>query len=139
MSGVNRMENVVNLLGVEFKEEFNVIDGCEVYLGYNPHHFTRYGLIDKDGDDANHILPKLIRGDYTIEKMPFTPKDGEEYYTYYFSGNDSPLNGRILTNQWEGSPIDKMNKLLGIVFRTVKEAKAYLPTFKRRLEGEEVD
>ena len=68
----------------------------------------------------------------------FTPKDGEEYFTYYFSCNYSPFNGRILTNRWEGSPSDKMNKLLGIVFRTKKEAKDYLPTFIRRLEGEEV-
>ena len=69
MSGVNRMGDIVKLLGVKFKEDFNVIDG-EVYLEHNPYYFTRYGLIDKDGDNANHILPKLIRGDYIIEKVP---------------------------------------------------------------------
>lgn len=138
MSGVNRMDRLVSLLGVEFGEEFNIIEGCGTCLEYSPHHFTRYGVVDKDGDDANSILHKLVRGDYTIEKIPFTPKDGEEYFTYYFGDNDNTFNGRILTNSWEGSPRDKMNRLLGIIFRTYREAEDYLPTFKRRLEGEEV-
>ena len=76
MSGVNRIKDVANLLGVELRKKFNVIDGGE-YLAYSPYYFTRYGLIDKDGDDANPILPKLIRGDYIIEKVPLVPKTGD--------------------------------------------------------------
>lgn len=136
---MNKMKELAGIFSKELGEEFNIIDDNGNYLEYNPYKFTDKYLVDTDGDGAaSEIVMGLITGDYTIEKVPFTPKIGEEYYTYYFSCNDSPFNGRVLTNRWEGSPVDKMNKLLGIVFRTEKEAKDYLPTFKRRLEGEEV-
>ena len=133
----NKMKELAGIFGLEIGEEFNIVDSNGEYSEYNPHKFTEEGLIDKDGDGVP-ITTNLIRGTYIIERLPFVPKIREDYFTYYFSGNDSPLNGRVLTNSWEGSPVDKMNKLLGIVFKTEKEAKDYLPTFKRRLEGEEV-
>ena len=138
MSGVNKMNELVGLLGVKLGEEFNIVNSDGDYLKYNPYYFTEDCIVDSDGFARNYLIIELITGDYTIEKAPFTPKDGEEYYTYSFGGNDSPFNGRVLLNNWEDSPIDKVNKLLGIVFKTEQEAKEYLPTFERRLEGEEV-
>lgn len=76
MSGVNRMKEIVSLLGVEFGEEFNVRGGWEEY---NPYHFTRYGVTDNEGEDANHILPKLIRGEFIIEEIPMPIKQKQKH------------------------------------------------------------
>ena len=132
---VNKMKELVSIFGKEIGEEFNIVNSDGNYLKDNPYHFTEVCIVDSDGFARNYLIIELVTGAYTIEKAPFTPKNGEEYYTYYFSGYDSPFNGRILINQWEDSPIDKMNKLLGIVFETKKEAEDYLSTFERRLEG----
>ena len=135
----NKMKELVSIFGKEIGEEFNIIDSDGVYLKNNPYHFTDDYMVDSDGFVRNYLIIELATGAYTIEKAPFVPKDGEEYWTYYIGGNDNPFNGRALCNKWIGNPIDKMNKLLGIVFRTEKEAKDYLPTWKKRLEGEELD
>lgn len=134
----NKMKEFVNIFGKEIGEEFNIINSDGGYQKNNPYHFTDDCIVDSDGFARNYLIIGLVTGACTIEKAPFVPKIGEYYFTYFFSGNDSLFNGMVRPYNWEGSPVDKMKKLLGIVFKTEKEAKDYLPTFRRRLEGEEV-
>lgn len=131
---MNYMKEVAKLLGYEIGEEFNVIYNTGEYSKYNPFKFTETSLVDKDGDNSNDVLILLLTGCYTIEKIPFAPKIGESYWTYN-AGFTLPV---IEHYPWGNSCYDKERKLLGIVFRTEQEALNYLPTWEKRLEGEEL-
>ena len=131
----NKMKELAGIFGVELGEDFNLKDKDGVYLEYNPYRFTDGGIVDKDEDGINSMLcMQLIRGNYTIEKAPFVPKDGEKYWTCISNYNTVVIHSYY----WNGNAFNNERRLLGVVFRTEKEAKDYLPTFKRRLEGEEV-
>lgn len=79
----------------------------------------------------------FIRGgdNCVIERLPFVPKMGETYWSYHDCGD---LQITIVLCVWKSDYSDKERKLLGIVFRTEQEAKDYLPTWQKRLEGEEI-
>ena len=61
------------------------------------------------------------------------PKIGDIYWSYVCFG----FKISILQYVWRNDYSDKMNKLLRLVFRTEQEAKDYLPTWEKRLEGEQ--
>ena len=129
MSNANKMKEIAGVFGLEIGEEFNVIYDDGKYSEYNPYTFTEEGLVDKDGD-WSPIPTRLLRGVYTIEKLPFRPKEGQLYYTFGFTLN-------VISIYWSGCKYDMERKLLGIVFRTEQEAIEYLPIYKKRLRGEE--
>ena len=126
---MNYIKEVAKLLGCEVGEEFNIMHNTGLYSTYSPFKFTETSLVDKDGNNVNEVIFPLITGEYKIEKIPFIPKVGE----YYWSYNDS-----IRRCIWYNTTFHKERKLLGIVFRTEQEAKDYLPTWRKRLEGEEL-
>ena len=126
----NKMKELAGIFGLEIGEEFNIIYNDGEYSQYNPHKFTEEGLVDKDGYGVP-ISTNLMRGAYSIERLPFVPKDGEVYYTI-------GAGLIVLDLKWLGCSYDLERKLLGIVFRTEQEAIEYLPIYKKRLEGEEV-
>ena len=126
-------EVVEKVLPVEIGEEFNIILDCGVYSVHNPFKFTEKDLINKDGCSLSNYISIIITGEYKIEKLPFIPKVGENYWTYT-AGIRLPI---IECYSWDNSCYDKERKLLGIVFRTEQEAIDYLPTWEKRLQGEE--
>ena len=119
------------ILQVGIGEEFNIILDNGEYSVYNPFKFTETDLVN-NGGTLNNYISTLITGDYKIEKIPFEPKMGESYWTYY---NTQDIYIEIYC--WSNNYFDKERKLLGIVFRTKQEAIDYLPTWKKRLEDEE--
>lgn len=125
----NKMKDLASLFGLQLDEEFNISHNGK-YSVYNPYTFTKDGLVDKDGD-GTPIPTNLLRGIYTIEKLPFRPKEGQLYYTFGFTLN-------VISIHWTGCKYDMERKLLGIVFRTEQEAIEYLPVYQKRLKGEEV-
>ena len=120
------------ILQVGIGEEFNIILDNGEYSIYNPFKFTETDLVNNGGIRNNYIYT-IITGDYKIEKIPFVPKMGESYWTYY----NNNLEIYIEAYCWNDNYFDKERKLLGIVFRTKQDASDYLPTWKKRLEGEE--
>ena len=113
--------------GVELNEEFK----------WNG---SMYKITDYDGllalGDAwlkSRSVLSFIEGDGRIEKLPFLPKIGEKYFTYTDCGGNEPYIGKYI---WNNLCYDKERKLFGIIFRTEQEAKDYLPTWEKRLEGE---
>ena len=134
---MNKMKEVAKVLGYEVGEEFNLIFNTGKYSVRNPFKFSETDLLDKFGGVFADYIGWLITGEYKIEKIPFVPKIGEDYWSYY-NDDDSPFRGLGICKTWNGSHLDKMRKLLGIVFRTEQEAKDYLPTWQKRLKGEEV-
>ena len=125
-------EVVEKVLPVAIGEEFNVIVYDGNYSVHNPFKFTKTDLVNNYGDILNVYITNLITGEYKIEKIPFVPKMGESYWTYY---NSQEIY--IETYCWSNNPFDKERKLFGIVFRTEREAIDYLPTWEKRLQGEE--
>lgn len=131
---MNKMKEVAKLLGCELGEEFNLIFADGKYSRCNPFKFTEKALVDKDNGHCNSYVVDLITGFYTIEKIPFVPKIGEKYFSYG-AGIEQPYIDQFV---WGNVCYDRERKLLGIVFRTEHEALNYLPTWEKRLEGEEV-
>ena len=131
---MNYIKEVAKLLGYEIGEEFNVIYNAGEYSKYNPFKFTETSLVDKDGHTDNDVFALLLTGYYTTEKIPFVPKVGDIYWSY---GDDGEIP-KVEFHTWYNDCYDKMRKLLGIVFQTEQEAKDYLPTWQKRLEGEKV-
>ena len=127
MSNANKMKELAGIFGLELGEEFTINGrGSEYY----PYVFTEDGLVDKDGDGVP-IPTKLLRGVYTVEKLPFRPKEGQRYYT-------CGAGLIVLDLNWVGCSYDLERQLLGVVFRTEQEAIEYLPIYEKRLKGEEV-
>ena len=129
----NKMKEIAMIFGLEIGEEFNIKNNNNGdYLQYSPYKFTEEDLVDKDGHSSpSWIISGLIRGKYTIEKLPFRPEEGQRYYTF-------GLCLTVISLHWTRCKYDMERKLLGIVFRTEQEAIEYLPIYKKRLEGEEV-
>ena len=128
---MNKMKEVAKALGYEVGEEFNLIFTDGKYSRYNPFKFTETDLVDTFGGVFTNYIGRIITGEYKIEKIPFAPKMGEKYWTYY---NSQEIY--IETYCWSNHSFDKERKLLGIIFKTKQEAKDYLPTWLNRLEGE---
>ena len=131
---MNYMKEIEKLLGYEIGEEFNVIYNTGEYSKYNPFKFTETSLVDKDGDNSNDVLILLLTGYYTTEKIPFVPKMGEKFFSYG-AGLERPYIEQLV---WANICYDRERKLLGIIFKTKQEALNYLPTWLKRLEGEEL-
>ena len=127
-------EIIEKVLPVGIGEEFNIILDNGYYSIHCPFKFTETDLVNKDGDILNGYISILITGEYKIEKIPFRPKMGESYWTYTGCGDNEPYIDKYI---WHNLYYDKERKLFGIVFRTKQEAKDYLPTWLKRLEGKE--
>ena len=128
------MENLWEMIakdrGVELNEEFKWNGLIYQITDYD-------GLLVLDCSCAwvtSGRIHGFIKGEGKIEKIHFLPKVGETYWTYT-DGVYAPIVRRY---SWDNSCYDKERKLLGIVFRTEQEAKDYLPTWEKRLEGEEL-
>ena len=126
-------EIIEKVLPVGIGEEFNIILDNGGYSTHNPFKFTETDLLNNDGNIFTGYLGLIISGEYKIEKLPFVPKVCETYWTYS-DGVNAPVIERFL---WCNNCYDKERKLLGIIFKTEQEAKDYLPTWEKRLEGEE--
>ena len=124
---------VVKVLPVGIGEEFNIILDDGRYCMYNPFKFTETDLVDTFGGVFTAYIGRIITQEYKIEKIPFAPKIGEKYWTYT-DGDNEPYICKYI---WNNLCYGKERKLFGIVFRTEQEAIDYLPTWEKRLEGED--
>lgn len=82
------MEELRNILGLNKREMFDVIDldGQKIPLG--PYYFDDNNLIlDKDGNTiGTHVLWELLLGAYNIEREPYKPREGDIYWTVNING-----------------------------------------------------
>lgn len=81
----NYMNKVAEILGVEIGEWFKI--------GVCYYKFNEDCLVDIDGYTNDLILRNILNGQYTIVKLPWKPKNGENYD---YIGAD----GHIYTVQW---------------------------------------
>lgn len=121
----NLIPEIARMLGVELNEEFKIkgYDG----LAYQ---FVDYGLklsfqndIGMTAIPTNVALVNLLNGNDEIVKLPWKPKKGEPFYSFYIMYGKWVVSHYI----WFGSPINYALLDKGWIFRTVKEAEAALP------------
>ena len=81
---MNYMPEVLKMLGVEVGEEFNVANWCS-----NPYKFDKnYELRTKYNSAVESSnLFNLLKGICEIEKLPWKPKDGENYWCVIANGD----------------------------------------------------
>ena len=121
----NLWEMIAKARGLELNEEFFMSNGgikCK-------HRVTEkrlevLGILGKWG--ASGLTDDFIRGEGVIEKIPFRPQKGDNYYTIV---NEN----EVIISLWENRSIDYTRFISGVVFRTREEAEAYIPTWLDRI------
>ena len=115
----NLWEMIAKARGVEINEVFK-------WQG-SKYKITNYEglLVLEDGWVKSRSVLSFIRGgdDCVIERLPFRPQIGGEYYTII-------LNKDATSYKWYGDTSDYARLVLGLVFRTREEAEAYIPIWQ---------
>ena len=117
----NYMQDVARMLGVELEEEFRIKET----LTKSIYKITSSGLLGKsDGKDwkhENYALASLLIGVYHIIKLPWQPKEGDNYYHPASNFKDVYYAG------WGNTIFDIALKEAGMIFKTKEECEAALP------------
>lgn len=123
----NLIPEIAKMLGVELGEEFKIKDAADWMI----FHFEERGLrvrnVDEkvelsDGVDGA-LFERLLDGYLEIVKLPWRPKEGEDYYTF---GSVSE-RWEAIQQTWTNHPFDLALIDKGWVYRTQEEAKSALP------------
>lgn len=134
----NLMPEIMKMLGVEYGEAFKIRrPGYEVCEKGIYAFFEGEGLMKKNKQgvfDSNSSIEfeDLCLGNYEIVKLPWEPKQGEEYWTIHFEPVGKP---RAILYPWMGDKPDFANLRLNMVYRTKEEAKAHFADDYERLTG----
>lgn len=123
----NYMADVARMLGVELGEEFK-LDGRET-----KYKFTENGLYFYAPDGwwqcSSVLLPRILRGNVEIVKVPWQPKNGDKYY---FPGDGFTITSRAI---WCDSTLEYALKEAGMIFKTKEECEAALPALRKKHLG----
>ena len=120
----NLWEMIAKARGLELNEEFILSARGLEYK----HRITTNGLqvSRHDGWFCSYDVDAFIRGEGEIEKLPFRPQIGGDYYTII-------NKGEVIISLWEDRSVDYTRLIAGVVFRTREEAKAYVQTWLDRI------
>lgn len=128
--GRNYMPEVARMLGVEIGEEFDIVYETGKKADWGPYKITHAGLVDEAGGQPLHIRAffNLLAGNYTIQKSPWRPKEGDTFF-YVLT------NGEIQKYVFE---IDNIHTLMlfsfGNCFPTKAAAEAAAPEMMAKFE-----
>lgn len=128
--GKNYMPEIAQMLGVEIGEEFDVIYETGQKSDWGPYKITRDGLVDESGNWTLHAttLFNLLKGEYTIQKRPWRPKNGGKYW--YVSANGKVYDTTLCaTNACELAMLN-----MGNCFPTKEAAEAEKPEMLAKFE-----
>lgn len=126
--GKNYMPEVAKMLGVEIGEEFNVFDEGGKTFAYGPYKITDNAIVDCDVERSPSLLYSLLTGEYTLQKRPWGPRYGKEYWLVCPDG--SVRCRRFM----EGSYIDFAVLNMGNCFPTEEAAEAAAPEMLEKFE-----
>lgn len=127
----NLIPEIAEMLGVELGEEFKI-------KGYDglTYKFVDYGLQLSSQNDigitaipTNVALVSLLNGNDEIVKLPWKPKEGEDYYTF----GSFDKTWEVLQLRWLQHPFDFALLDKGWVYCTEEEAKAALPAVAKEM------
>lgn len=119
------------MLGVELGEEFKIkgFNGVTYRFANDGLRLTHDDGSRKFDTTANMALIDLLSGIAEIVKLPWKPKKGETYYTFYL------LNGKWVVHLlWCcGSPNEYALLEKGWIYRSQAEAEAALPKVAKEM------
>lgn len=128
---MNYYKKIAEMLGVELEEEFKVSDMKIFTFKFteNDGLMFKYGT-NEDYMPSSLILTKLLRGDYSVVKLPWKPKEGKEYWYY------SEAWKQGISTKWESGIQDLFFWKVGNCFRTKEEADAKGKEIIKQLQKE---
>lgn len=123
----NLIPEICKMLGVELGEEFKIKE-----YGERIYRFANSGLqliydngVRNLNITTNMALSGLLSGDFEVVKLPWKPKNGDTYYSFYAAHKNTPW---IITDyEWDKNPADFSSLKAGWVYKTRAEAEAALP------------
>ena len=139
----NLIPEIAHMLGVELSEEFEI----EGYKGLI-YQFTDDELIVRSENDtesvyttANMTLVSLLRGKREIIKLPWKPKAGDTFYSFYtpafafLAPLEDKTNYKWSVSEciWNNTPVALGLLKAGWVYRSKEEAEAALPKVAKEI------
>lgn len=130
----NLMPEIMKMLGVEYGEKFQLDPyGTESAKGNLFYFNENNGLLmvypDGVSCDANGLVYGILCGYYKIVKLPWEPKEDEQFY------RPNIICKAVSNELWSGSTLNYSLKALGMIYRTREEAEAHLAEDYERLTG----
>ena len=128
------MPEIAKMLGVEMGENFKMkTNDCTFFITISGLH--RVG--EEKGINIKYeneiLFLELLKGNIEIVKLPFEPKEGEEYWFWLYA----PSVGEIYASAdwWKDNPNNetRINYMLGNCYRTEAECEADT-AMKERIE-----
>ena len=115
---MNYYKQIAEMLGVELGEEFKVSDMENFTFKFT----EGGGLMFRYGKDEDFYLStelaKLLRGDCSVVKLPWKPKEGEQYFYCSILGKSI-----VVSTNWACFNSDLCRWKCGNCFRTKEEAR----------------
>ena len=131
---MNLIPKIAELLGVEIGEPFEITSVIHVKGSY--FYFSETELLEhvegRTPDYAQYrVLADLIYGDKKVVKLPFKPKNGENYFYAWW------CNSKIFIDYsaWAGDSFDYAMMHIGNCFRTKSEAEKHKYEIYEKLTG----
>lgn len=78
--GKNYMLEVAKMLGVEIGEEFDILVNEAEMLVHGPYKIIDNAIVDYVGCKTKNLLYGLLTGEYTLQKRPWRPTEGEPHW-----------------------------------------------------------
>lgn len=131
----NLMPEVLKMLGVTYGEEFKLqAPDPELYKNYSFYFDKDCELyivnnLNRSTSNFSAILHSIMRGYYKIIKIPWSPKEGDKYYSI------SLPTKSICVEIWHNETSDYALKALDMIYRSAEEAEANLSKDYQRLTG----
>lgn len=134
----NLIPEVLEMLGVKrgvaFKLRAQDSEVCEDNLfAFNYHDRLIEILPSGNAEYDDQKMCKILNGYYEIVKLPWEPKEGEEYFT------PSAYYKKVKKGTWKGSTFGYAMKALGMVYRTEAEAEEKFASDYEKLTGKKLN
>ena len=132
----NLMPEILKMLGVEYGEKFKLraedSEICENALFYfdKDNGFIR---MSDTKEEVYNMLYDVVSGYYEIVKLPWEPKNCDDYYVL------DARTGIIECYSWGATTFDLAVKAMGIIYRTEAEAKTHMAEDYERLTGKKLE
>lgn len=126
----NYMPEVARMLGVEIGEPFDVIVKNGITSPCGPFYFDENWKIrdNNDGIVPYWFLEKILIGEYTLQKRPWRPKYGNEYWSISTDGSV------FCSDFYKDNKNDLANLNMGNCFPSEEAAEAAVPEMLEKFE-----
>lgn len=129
----NLIPGITKMLGVELGEEFKVDKYDEMTFKFAENMLVaRADFKGAKWGITYVVLSELLGGNVEIIKLPWKPKECEDYYTF----GKSFGKWSVLKSHWSNHPFDLALLDKGWIFRTYDEAEAALPVVAKEMGAE---